>query len=478
VGVAHVPSIFERLARQYAYQAWHDPLTKLPNRQYLMDQIELREEPRTSAGGDWHEVFFYIDLDRFKDVNDHLGHAAGDQVLVQFADRLCACARPGDVVVRLGGDEFAILTADLLTVEQSTAFAEQLVREAASPFVVTVTDVLGAVTEQVVTIGASVGVARSDRSRPSLAVTSLEVLLKQADLAMYRAKEHGRGRAAQYEPQMGARLGSTEELRERRAMERRLRKAIEQGGLTIHYQPVVDLPSGRVSGVEALVRWDDPALGRVPADEFVVLAEATGLILDLGEWVLRTACGELSALRLPDGGPELTLAVNVSPIQLAAPGFVEVVDRALADSGLPGHRLCLEITETAAIADLRQTTVLLSELRRLGVQIALDDFGTGHSSLTMLRTLPVTIIKIDRSFVEDIAHSTKDATLVRLVIETAHTLGLKVCAEGVEDSDQAQKLVAMGCDTAQGWFFSRPEPSGIRLSRALSRLADTTAPLS
>ena len=480
LGVAHVSTIFERLAQQYAYQSWHDPLTGLPNRRYLMEQIRVVERVVVSGDQPWHAVLFSVDLDRFKDVNDLFGHGAGDQVLAQFARRIKAASGPGDVVVRLGGDEFAILTAAPLTVAQSEAFAARLVLEAAAPFVVEVADGFGVVVEQVVTIGASVGIAHSRGVQPAVLVTSLDVLLKQADIAMYRAKEHGRGRAEHYRPEMRTGLEATETTQARRRMERSLRTAIETGGLAVHYQPVVELPSGRITGVEALARWNDPVLGNVPPDQFIPLAEATGLILDLGEWVLREACTQ--AARTTSGVAEhLMVAVNVSPVQLAQPGFVDVVMGALADSGLPASRLCVEVTETAAIANLAETTARLCELRRRGVQIALDDFGTGHSSLTMLRALPLTIVKIDRSFVARVARSAQDAVLVRLVIETAHTLGLRVCAEGIEDADQAQQLVAMGCDTAQGWYFGMPEPPSARLTRALSAthsavMFDVTAP--
>ncbi|MEP7794598.1 EAL domain-containing protein [Sanguibacter sp. 25GB23B1] len=466
LGVAFVSTVFERLARQYAHQSWHDPLTMLPNRRYLIEQIQSLELQRADAGTSWQAVLFYVDLDRFKDVNDQLGHGAGDQVLTQFASRLLSVSRVGDVVVRLGGDEFAILATSPLTVAQAGALASRLVLEAAAPFVVELADAAGAVTERTVTIGASVGVAHSDLSLPSVLVTSLEVLLKQADIAMYRAKEQGRGRSTLYDPQIRTGQETSEATTARRRMERSLRAAIDQGSLTVHYQPVVDLPSGRVIGVEALARWHDPVLGNVPPDQFIPVAEQTGLINDLGEWVLRTACrqGAVSTVGVDD---ELTVAVNVSPVQLAQPGFVAVVLSALEDSGLAARRLCLEITETAAVADLEATAEQLRELRGHGVQIALDDFGTGHSSLTMLRALPLTTVKIDRSFVENVARSAQDAVLVRMVIETAHVLGLRVCAEGIEDADQAAQLVALGCDTAQGWYFGMPEPPSERLTRAL-----------
>ena len=460
LGVAHVSTIFERLAHDYAYQSLHDPLTHLPNRLYLMEQFHQ------ATDGDWSGVLF-IDLDRFKDVNDELGHSAGDQVLAQFAGRLRSSCRGHDIVARLGGDEFAVLTAAPLSPTQTLALAERLVLEAAAPFTVTVTDSSGVVSEHLVTIGASVGVAHADRSQPHDRVSSLDVLLKHADIAMYRAKEHGRGRTSNYDPTMGAGREAATETQARRRLERRLRAAIAGRALSLHYQPLVQLPSGRISGVEALARWHDPELGNVPPDRFIPLAEETGLIIDLGAWVLSTAC--LQGARWAEGAAhDLSVAVNVSPVQLAQPGFFDVVAGALTGAGLPAHRLCLEITETAQIADLADTVRVLGELRQLGVQVALDDFGTGHSSLTMLRSLPLDVVKIDRSFVERVARSSQDAVLVRLVIDTAHTLGLEVCAEGVESADQARQLLSMGCDSAQGWYFGMPEPASARLTRSLT----------
>ncbi len=468
LGVAHVSTIFERLAQDYAYQSLHDPLTHLPNRLYLMEQFHQ------SSGDEWSGILF-VDLDRFKDVNDELGHGAGDQVLSQYAERLRASCRSNDVVARLGGDEFAVLTAAPLSPAQTLALAERLVLEAAAPFTVTVTDPRGSVVEHRVTIGASVGVAHADRSRPDGRMPSLDVLLKHADVAMYRAKEHGRGRTSSYDSTTGAGRDTATTTHARRHLERRLREAIADHSLSLHYQPLVQLPSGRVSGVEALARWHDPELGDVPPDRFIPVAEESGLIIDLGAWVLSMACRQAAGWA-SGTGEDLSVAVNVSPVQLAQPGFLDVVVRALADAGLPARRLCLEITETTEIADVADSVRVLGELRQLGVRVALDDFGTGHSSLTMLRTLPLDIVKIDRSFVEKVARGSQDAVLVRLVIDTAHTLGLEVCAEGVETADQARQLLFMGCDSAQGWFFGMPEPASDRFSEALAAASPVVDP--
>ena len=254
-------------------------------------------------------------------------------------------------------------------------------------------------------------------------------------------------------------------------MEHRLRLAVAQDQIGLHYQPVVALPSGRVTGVEALARWEDDELGTVPPDEFITLAERTGLILDLGRAVLRAACQQATAWPAsPTGSP--TVSVNVSPVQLVEPSFTAHVQAALEDSGLEASRLCLEITETAAVTDLQETADRLWQLRRLGVQLALDDFGTGYSSLTLLRRLPVHLVKIDRSFMEKVAVDAGDAVLVRLVVDAAHSLGLRVCAEGIEQVDQARQMVAMGCDSAQGWLFGRPVPPTPALASMLTSQPD------
>jgi diguanylate cyclase (GGDEF)-like protein/PAS domain S-box-containing protein len=461
-GVATQADVFEQVAQQYADQALHDPLTGLPNRLFLLQRL-------AELGGDGADrVLCHIGLDRFKDINDDHGHAAGDDVLGEFARRLRSVARAEDLVVRLGGDEFAVLTGTPLTAAQSTAFAERVITAAAAPFVVR-----GSVGREVVSLGASVGVAGPERTAEETRANPPDALLRRADLALTRAKALGRGRVAHYVDDLLADAATTDAARARHHLERRLRHAIEHGGLTLHYQPVVGLPSGQVTGVEALARWNDSDLGTVPPDAFIPIAEQTGLVVDLGRWVLDAACTEAAGWPTGPSGLAPSVAVNVSPVQLAQRGFVDDVTAALAASRLAPERLCLEITETAAITDLAATAARLGELRRLGVQLALDDFGAGHSSLTLLRALPVQLVKIDRSFIERVTRDTADAILVRLVIEAAHSLGRRVCAEGVETAEQAQQLIAMGCDAAQGWLFGRPKPASAELARALGERSAT-----
>ncbi len=467
--VAHAADVFERLARDLAHQSVHDTLTGLPNRAHLTGHL------RQGTGTTPPAVFFFVDLDRFKDVNDAHGHAAGDQVLTQFADRLRRTCRSDDAVVRLGGDEFAVLVHGDLPPPEATDLALRIVAAAAEPFTVVVHDEDHVRTTQV-TIGASVGIARRDApvgvggadgaERPT---TSLEALMRRADLAMYRAKDSGRGQVAEYDGELRAAAAlSGERAREDHRLERRLRAAIDTRQIALHYQPVVELPAGRVTGVEALARWTDDELGQVPPDRFVPVAERTGLIVELGRHVLRTACAQAAAWAR-DGDDDLVVSVNVSPVELGRSDFLQMVRDTLREAGLPPRLLCLELTETAAVEDLDQTVATLTALRRDGVRVALDDFGTGHSSLTLLRTLPLDVVKIDRSFVAGVAATAQDAMLVRMVIDTAHALGLRVCAEGIEDRDQARQLAALGCDAAQGWHFGRPEPACDRLTRHLRR---------
>nr|WP_269327337.1 bifunctional diguanylate cyclase/phosphodiesterase [Kineosporia mesophila] len=448
-----VTTLFRALSYSYAYQARHDVLTGLPNRASLMEWMRGHD----ARSGD--VTVLYIDLDRFKDVNDSLGHAVGDQVLRIFSERLQNIARSDDRVARLGGDEFAMVLAGALTPDESRTVAERIVHEASIPFSVTVDHGDGQQVDAVASIGASVGVAGADSMISS--GVSLEDLVSQADLAMFQSKSHGRGRVTHFDAEVLATRGSQTELRARHHMERRLRQAIAAGELRLHYQPLAELASNRIVGAEALARWEDAELGPVSPVVFIKLAEETGLIIDLGRWALNTACQEAATWPMFESADgirrRMKVTVNVSAVQLSQPSFVRDVAEALVDSGLLPRTLCLEITETAVIGDMHATAKNLQEIRDLGVTVALDDFGTGYSSLTMLRDLPADVVKIDKSFIDKIAvEASTDSVLARLVIETAHSLGMSVCAEGVETNEQAERLADMGCDTLQGWLISKP----------------------
>ena len=440
LGLLTVSAVFAQLARHFAHQSRHDPLTGLPNRLVLADGV--RGLPAPAHGADAAPALLYVDLDGFKAVNDEFGHDVGDAVLQEYAQRLQAAVRPGDIAARLGGDEFALLLVDAVTDQQAAAVADRLVLLAAAPFLIE---------GQVVSLGASVGVARAAGSA-ELRTDPVESLLRAADSAMYRAKSSGRGHAVHALSGHPALLSGTGA-----DLSSRLRDALNHDRLHLAYQGKYELRTGRLIELEALARWQEPE-GPISPAVFIPAAERTGLIHPLGRWALETACRQAVSWRdvAQPGGTGPVVAVNVSPYQLTDDGFVAGVAEVLRSTGLPAQQLCLEITETRAIADLVATRQQLVQLRALGVLIALDDFGTGHSSLTLLRELPLDWVKIDRSFVEDVASDPAGAVLVRLVIEAAHSLGVLVCAEGVERPEQLAQLTAMGCDAVQGFLLAVP----------------------
>ncbi|MGJ7441097.1 EAL domain-containing protein [Aquipuribacter sp. MA13-6] len=413
------------------------------------------------------EAVMHVDLDRFADVNSQHGYQVGDAVLVQFADRLRSLVAPGDVVLRLGADEFALLLHRSPTEESARSLAEQVVDRASAPFVVR----LPGAGEVEVRLGASVGLARLPDRDPAGTGAGDDVadLLRDADRAMRRAKSGGRGTVRGPGPRRGGGPDAGAS-RSPHAVERRLRVALDRGDLQVHFQPVVSLPSGRVVSYEALARWTDDELGTVPPDEFIPVAERGGMITDLGLWVLRRACATATrwpAVPAAGEGPLLpgsvqpgppTVAVNVSAVQLADPRFADDVVEVLRATGLPGHRLCLEVTETSDLVDLDLAVEQLARVRAEGVRTALDDFGTGRAALSVMRRLPLDVVKIDRDFVAGLARDATDAVMIRGLVDAAHHLGLEVCAEGVEDLEQAQALVSLGVDLAQGWLFGRPVP--------------------
>jgi diguanylate cyclase len=418
---------------QLSWRAGHDPLTGLPNRRAFVEQVERvldRRVARPEAVG--RVAVLFVDVDDFKVVNDSLGHGAGDRLLEAVAQRLAAGLRPQDVVARFGGDEFTVLVADVLDEAAGLAVADRL---AASLRPAIVLD-----GEQRF-ITASVGLALAGGDPQA------DQLLQDADAAMYRAKERGKARSAVFDDSMRA------DAVRRLDLEGALREALAHGELSLAYQPQVRLPDGAITGVEALLRWEHPELGSISPAEFVPIAERLGIIVDIGEWVVREACAEAMRWERDD----LEVAVNVSPRQLASPRLAEAVGEALLASGLPPRRLCLEITETALLTNADATRAMLVRLRELGVLLAVDDFGVGHASLLHLRQLlPVDVLKIDKSFVDRVIDDAEDAAIVAAVIRLADGLGLECIAEGVETAEQATALAELGCGAAQGYHFARP----------------------
>ena len=427
-----------KLAEQaLAHQAFHDGLTGLANRSLFLDRAEqaLRRAGRTGAA----PVVLCLDLDGFKDVNDSLGHLAGDRLLQVIADRVRDAVRSGDTVARLGGDEFAVLLDDTRSGPARAAeLAERLLAVIAEPV---------ELDGNVVSVGTSIGlVVAEPESTP-------QTLLRDGDIAMYRAKAAGRRRWMAFAPGM-----RTAEL-ERIELERELGGALEGGQLHLAYQPVLDLRTERVVGFEALLRWNSPTLGTVGPDRFVPVAEASGLIGPIGRWVLREAAGTAARWQRTHGAARLSMAVNVSARQLADATFLTDVAEVLADSGIAPGTLVLEITETALVTDPETVGRRLAELRGMDVRIALDDFGTGYSSLSWLRAFPVDVLKIDRSFVRLLTGPGQDAAIVHGLLQLARTLRLEVVAEGVEHEAQRDLLRLERCDMAQGWLFAPALPA-------------------
>ncbi|HVE46320.1 MAG TPA: EAL domain-containing protein [Acidimicrobiales bacterium] len=433
--------ITERKAAEeaLAHQAFHDKLTGLANRALFLDRLEHALARRARHGVDTAVLF--LDLDRFKAVNDSLGHASGDELLVAVAQRLSSVVRPGDTVGRMGGDEFVVLCEELEDERAALNIADRVARTMGAPFVVDGNQI---------SVTASIGIAFASPA----AYDTPDALLREADAAMYRAKACGRNGIEVADPEIRARA------LERLEMEAALRAGIGRGELRVHYQPVVDLATSQVMGCEALVRWERPGFGLVPPMEFIPLAEESGLIVSLGALVLSEACGQVAAWnRQRPGGPPLTASVNVSARQLGSPGLIDVVRSTLSDSGLDPISLCLEITESVLMEDEEATRGALDALKRLGVSVAVDDFGTGYSSLVYLRRFPVDELKVDRSFVSGLGDNAEDSAIVAGVIGLAHALGMAAVAEGVETPEQAEHLKQLGCGLAQGFHWSRPLPA-------------------
>ena len=437
---------------QLVHRAYHDALTDLPNRTQLLDRLDhaLR---RAGLRGERVAVLF-LDLDRFKFVNDRLGHVTGDALLVAAAKRLQQAVRPGDLVARLGGDEFTVLLTGLTDASEAEQVASGLVAALEAPFVVD---------GQEVAITASVGVAVAEPGQP----TTPDGLLHDADVAMYQAKSQGKARYELYTPAVG------DGVRAQAALIADLRLAIE-GEIRLVYQPVIDLTTGRVVAAEALARWEHPTHGRVPPATFIPLTEEAGLIAPLGRRLLGAACRQGAAWQAMLPTPPV-VAVNLSPYQFQQPSLVAEVTEVLRATGLRPDLLALEITEGAMIGNLGEAMATLRRLKELGVRIAIDDFGTGYSSLAYLQRLPLDQLKVDRQFVAGLGRNTGDEAIVTAVVGIARTLGLAVVAEGVETVAQATQLREVGCTLGQGFYYGPPQPA-VSLTALLEKVTFVVGP--
>ncbi|MGA2189671.1 MAG: EAL domain-containing protein [Steroidobacteraceae bacterium] len=455
VMVFHDVSVARALTLKLAYFAQHDTLTDLPNRALLNDRlaqaIAVAQRHQTAM------AILYLDLDRFKHINDSLGHSVGDRLLQSVAMRLSESVRTSDTVCRLGGDEFVILLSEVAHAHDAATCADKLLQAIRVPFVMD---------EHELHVTASIGIV----IYPGDGV-EVEALLKNADSAMYEAKDRGRDNYQFY------RLDLNSRATERQSMEGALRHALERCELQLHYQPIMNLATGAIAGVEALIRWQHPALGFVLPSQFIAIAEESGLIVPIGRWVLREACRQAKVWQ--DAGlPPFRLAVNTSAVELRSTEFVAGVETILAETGFDPGRLELELTETFLMQDSKSTAFVLNALKGLGVQLALDDFGTGYSSLSYMRRFPIDALKIDRSFVRDLTTDADDASVVSAVINMARSLHMRVVAEGVESREQKLFLEKHKCSEAQGYYFSRPlnvDGFGDLLRTASSRTASLRA---
>lgn len=421
------------LIAELTHAAAHDPLTGLPTRPLLLERLEHELEREGDAGE--RIAVLFVDLDNFKLVNDSLGHGCGDEVLAEMARRILGCIGPQDTASRFGGDEMVVLHPRA-TEGSGMALGKQMLAALAEPIILSGREVV---------VSASVGIALC---KPG--TKSAEQLLREADTALYAAKDRGRARIEQFNEELHARA-------ERRVrIESDLRAALRESQLFVEYQPQVRLKDGCVVGVEALVRWRHPEHGIVPPGDFIPVAEDCGLIINIGKQVLQESCRQLSEWKnaMPDRA--IAMTVNVSPRQIAEPGYLAEVEQILLETGVDPTKLCLEITESAMMNATEEVVALLNQIKQLGIYIAIDDFGTEHSSLSRLRDMPAEVLKIDRSFIDGLSSEAGDTAIVSSILSLAFAMGKHTIAEGVEKEEQAAALLRMGCEVAQGYFFSRP----------------------
>ena len=448
---------------QLSHQAFHDSITGLANRALFRDRVEHALE-RLTRDADPVSVLF-MDLDDFKTINDSLGHAAGDRLLGEVGERLRTCLRTPDTAARLGGDEFAILIEDGGESVGAAAIAGRILQALDGPFLLDGKEVF---------VRASIGIATSGVGRTT-GPEGAEELLRNADVAMYIAKEAGKNRFQIFEPEMH------DTALRRLELKADLQRAVENEEFVLHYQPVIRLESGDIEGFEALVRWNHPTRGLVMPLDFIPLAEETGLVVQIGTWVLREACrqGDILQRTVPDAAP-LHMAVNLSARQLQRPEIVQEIAKVLLETGLPPECLVLEITESVMMQDMALSNERLTQLKQLGVMLAVDDFGTGYSSLNYIRRFPVDILKVDKSFVDGVSEGGEESALTAAIIELAGILNLRPVAEGIERADQLDKLLELHCELGQGYYFSKPLPiEGVEeLLRARHMLAARDAELS
>jgi diguanylate cyclase (GGDEF)-like protein/PAS domain S-box-containing protein len=448
LGIARDITERKQAAEQLLPDAFHDMLTGLPNRALFINHLK-RSTGHAKRSKNYLLAVLFLDLDHFKVVNDSLGHLIGDRLLITIAHRLKTCIRPGDIVARLGGDEFAILLDDVEDVDEVRRIADQIHSEVAAPV-----NLNG---HQRVTT-CSIGITLSGDLPSGRFYDRAEDLLRDADTAMHQAKARGRMRHEIFEIGMRATVVALLEL------EADLRRAIEQQEFRVHYQPIVSVASGQITGVEALLRWQRPQRGLVFPVEFISLLEETGLIVSVGEWVLRTTCAQLKEWHAA-GYTSLRLAVNISVRQFQEQSLPGLIEKVLVETGLAAEALELEITESTAMQNVDLSLTTLNELGATGVQISIDDFGTGFSSLDRLKRLPINTLKIDQSFVRDMASDADNAAIITAIIAMGHGLELKVIAEGVETEEQLAFLRAQQCDEIQGYLFGHPMPA-----KALTKL--------